>query len=277
MDTQRLRDLRDRLICPITGGPITWESDTLGRADSGVTATWDTNPTKNTAGKPAWIIRGPGLDEIPDEPEYTSSNPYHADALDLIDRHPDGLILNWGAGSPKFQFPNVLEAEIRRYPSTDLVTTAPRLPFADATFDGVISLSVLEHVRDPFEHAAEIRRVLKPGGELVLHAAFLQPYHGAPHHYFNLTASAYEPLLEGLDIQDLRVGAHQHPWITLRWYLDRTLSAMPSQADRDRLRAMPLGDLLDHLNTVEGAPRVQTARDPGARSPTRSRASTTRM
>ena len=40
---------------------------------------------------------------------------------------------------------------------------ATRLPFGDETFDGVLALDVLEHVQDRAA-AAEIRRVLKPGG-----------------------------------------------------------------------------------------------------------------
>jgi SAM-dependent methyltransferase len=39
-----------------------------------------------------------------------------------------------------------------------------RLPFDDATFDVVVSTSVLEHARNPEEYLREIRRVLKPGG-----------------------------------------------------------------------------------------------------------------
>ncbi|MFH1078563.1 MAG: class I SAM-dependent methyltransferase [Patescibacteria group bacterium] len=38
------------------------------------------------------------------------------------------------------------------------------LPFPDGTFDAVVSLWVLEHLRDPVRTFAEIRRVLKPGG-----------------------------------------------------------------------------------------------------------------
>lgn len=39
-----------------------------------------------------------------------------------------------------------------------------RLPFDDATFDGVIAKDLLEHVPDPSAVVREIRRVLKPGG-----------------------------------------------------------------------------------------------------------------
>jgi SAM-dependent methyltransferase len=42
------------------------------------------------------------------------------------------------------------------------------LPFADASFDGVVSLQVIEHIADPGRYLAEISRVLKPGGIVIL-------------------------------------------------------------------------------------------------------------
>ncbi len=38
------------------------------------------------------------------------------------------------------------------------------LPFADHSFDFAVSNHVMEHVREPLPHLAEIRRVLRPGG-----------------------------------------------------------------------------------------------------------------
>ena len=43
-----------------------------------------------------------------------------------------------------------------------------RLPFADAEFDLVLSTQVIEHVLDPALAAAELARVIRPGGVLVL-------------------------------------------------------------------------------------------------------------
>jgi SAM-dependent methyltransferase len=42
------------------------------------------------------------------------------------------------------------------------------LPFADASFDTVLSFQVLEHIADPTIYLSEIRRVLAPNGRLVL-------------------------------------------------------------------------------------------------------------
>ena len=48
------------------------------------------------------------------------------------------------------------------------IDPAERLPFADASFDVVLSFQVFEHVSDTSHYLSEIRRVLRPGGKLVL-------------------------------------------------------------------------------------------------------------
>lgn len=45
---------------------------------------------------------------------------------------------------------------------------ARRLPFADSTFDAIVCMSVLEHLRDLEAPAREFERVLRPGGVAVI-------------------------------------------------------------------------------------------------------------
>ena len=45
-----------------------------------------------------------------------------------------------------------------------VLSDAQQLPFADATFDGVFSINLLEHAPDPALVAREASRVLAPGG-----------------------------------------------------------------------------------------------------------------
>jgi ubiquinone/menaquinone biosynthesis C-methylase UbiE len=63
--------------------------------------------------------------------------------------------------------PGMLE-EARRQPGGDRFTyqvaDAQELPFADASFDGVIANHMLYHIPDLERALSEIRRVLKPGG-----------------------------------------------------------------------------------------------------------------
>ena len=49
-----------------------------------------------------------------------------------------------------------------------VVSGAETLPFADASFDAVVALDVIEHLDDDLGAAREIRRILKPGGAAVI-------------------------------------------------------------------------------------------------------------
>ncbi|MHB8894872.1 MAG: class I SAM-dependent methyltransferase [Candidatus Geothermincolia bacterium] len=51
---------------------------------------------------------------------------------------------------------------------TWLVSDATHLPFDDASFDTVYAGEIIEHVGDPMEALAEWRRVLAPGGTLIV-------------------------------------------------------------------------------------------------------------
>ncbi|HVX44965.1 MAG TPA: class I SAM-dependent methyltransferase [Mycobacteriales bacterium] len=53
-------------------------------------------------------------------------------------------------------------------------------PAGDATFDGILSTQVLEHVADPAFYLADARRMLKPGGELVLSTHGIWRDHPSP-------------------------------------------------------------------------------------------------
>lgn len=64
---------------------------------------------------------------------------------------------------------------------------AAALPFADATFDTVMLLDVLEHVAEPEVALREVARVLAPGGRLLLTIPFAYPLHDLPHDYQRFT------------------------------------------------------------------------------------------
>jgi SAM-dependent methyltransferase len=50
------------------------------------------------------------------------------------------------------------------------------MPFADAAFDRVVVIDLLEHVRDDGRCAAELARILRPDGELVVNTPHAKPF-----------------------------------------------------------------------------------------------------
>jgi SAM-dependent methyltransferase len=52
------------------------------------------------------------------------------------------------------------------------------MTFDSESFDAVICLEVLEHVKNPFKASEEINRVLRKGGRFFISVPFLTSYHG---------------------------------------------------------------------------------------------------
>jgi SAM-dependent methyltransferase len=67
--------------------------------------------------------------------------------------------------------PRAIEAAVQRaaegHPEF-LVTDGTTLPFPDDAFDLVTSFQVIEHLEDPMPYLAELTRVVRPGGEIIL-------------------------------------------------------------------------------------------------------------
>lgn len=180
------------------------------------------------------------------EDDLVSRHPYSASASDIITAHKDGLVLDLGAGGKLDRYFNVVQIDIFRYPAVDVVASADRLPFADNTFDAVVSQAVFEHLQYPEWAVAEIRRVLKVGGIAKIDTAFLQPEHGYPHHFFNATESGLRHWFRDFDIVWSGVEPFQQPKWALHWFLGVYLDYM-GPVHAAALRSMSVGDLTEML------------------------------
>lgn len=67
--------------------------------------------------------------------------------------------------------------------SIDIVSDIAEIPVPDGSFDAVLCTEVIEHVADPVRVIAELARVLRKGGTLILTAPFCSLTHFAPYHY----------------------------------------------------------------------------------------------
>jgi len=179
-----------------------------------------------------------------EDTENVSAHGYDPLAEELIDACAPGLVLDAGSGLKPGGRENVVNFEIVAYPSTDVLGVAESLPFATASFDGALSLAVLEHVRDPFRAMAELGRVVRPGGRVYVAVPFLQPYHGYPHHYFNMTIAGLESLVEPWFTID-RSGTPPYGWPiwTLTWFLNRWVVGLPPNV-AEQFKEMRVADLL---------------------------------
>ena len=133
-------------------------------------------------------------------------------AADRIAQAGHEAVLDWGCGFG--QMADLLQRRGVRTTASEYDTAAPaggelrqldlfpgvhatftsdtvRLPYADDSFDAVLSMGVLEHVADPDGSLEELARVLRPGGLMYVYKlpnrfSYLeaiarrtgQPYHG---------------------------------------------------------------------------------------------------
>ena len=177
-----------------------------------------------------------------------------SDISDLIKNNE--IVLNIGAGyrtnkDRYFSLENVINTEIFAYPTTDVLCNGDKLPFKDNSFDVVLSLAVLEHVKNPWIHAQEIIRVLKPGGIIYADVPFLQPYHGYPHHYYNMTTAGLRNLFDKkIQIIKHEVENWQKPIYTLTWFLNRYCEFLDEET-RNTFKKLTVEEIINNGNGLE--------------------------
>lgn len=130
-------------------------------------------------------------------------------------QHPRGRVFG-----PGFSYVNL---DLEHSDETTIVGDITDCPeIADGTYDVVLSVDVFEHVDRPWLAAAEIARILKPGGLAYTSTLFSWRYHPCPIDYWRYTPDALEFLFadlitfdKGFDLterrRDLRKKAKDDP------------------------------------------------------------------
>ena len=65
----------------------------------------------------------------------------------------------------------------------DIVSDISNIPEPDQSFDAILCTEVLEHLPEPVLALKEFRRLLRPGGQLILTAPFSSLTHFSPYHF----------------------------------------------------------------------------------------------
>jgi SAM-dependent methyltransferase len=174
-----------------------------------------------------------------------SAHPYNQSAVKLLEavEAAGGMALDCGAGRRDFTADHLVQIDVMPYPNVDVLCDAQALPFVDASFDLVMSFAVLEHVANPFEAAAEIMRVLKPGGIIYVDAPMVVTEHGYPSHFFNMTRSGLRKLFEGMDCRAHAVPNSGHPTQALHTVLSTFRAGLP-KSERAAFDQMTVAEIV---------------------------------
>lgn len=236
----RLAWLRSNLRCPVCGGsdwqsgPALWLCLSCGSG----------RPIENRA--VSFIEPELAEQTRVNVVSRISAHAYSSSTLALIEsaKRAGGMVLDCGAGSRAYTAANLIQTEITPYDNIDVLAVNQRLPFADESFDIVLSYDVLEHVTDPFSSARELARVLKPGGILHVNVPFLQTEHGYPHHYYNMTRQGLLNLFRGQLDCEAHVVPRSGSAQATAWYVLTAVRGGMTKQQRPEFEAMTVGDLL---------------------------------
>lgn len=129
---------------------------------------------------------------------------------------------------PLFPGRDYVGTDMREGPGVDRVLDLHGLDLPEGSVGTAISFDTLEHVRHPWRATAELRRVLRPDGVLMLSVPFNFPVHGYPDDYWRFTPQAVEVLLEPFAHHVIRpFGPEGDPYTVLAVAFASTPAAEP--------------------------------------------------
>ena len=137
----------------------------------------------------------------------------HLATLEAIRSHARGAMLDVGCGDMPYK--DLLPESVRRYDTLDREARSQGVTYVGdaedmrmvpgASYDSAVCLQVLEHVPHPARAMAEIHRVLKPGGTLIVSAPHLSRLHEQPRDFYRYTEHGLRVLLDEAGFADVKV------------------------------------------------------------------------
>jgi SAM-dependent methyltransferase len=122
--------------------------------------------------------------------------------IEFIDKHGDrfhGKLIDIGSGNKPymnyFRHVEYIGVDIANE-GADIIANAKLLPIESDSIDVVLCNQLIEHDPEPHKIVAEIHRILKEGGALILSAPQMGRLHGEPNDYYRYTKWGLKCLLE---------------------------------------------------------------------------------
>ena len=184
--------------------------------------------------------------------------------LAAVSAHLGGRVLDVGGARRRGAFrpppgARFIVADLERSHRPDVGADVQALPFRDGAFDAVKATELLEHVPDVARALAECRRVLRPGGHLVITVPFLERLHGDPDDYARYTRSTWERLLAEAELKPVTIAEQGGYFTHLAGLLRFLVQRAPRPLRWAGYGAFPLLDLLARLDATGRVRRSEFA------------------
>lgn len=176
--------------------------------------------TRQSPLKAAWEAFGDILGATPIHPQFFAKS-YAKRAREAAITRATGIVADVGSGRAPYKqrieaksemskyitidHPEATKYYSKEYPLDVKADISDKIPMKAKSVDTVLLLMVLEHVPQPSAAIAELNRILKPGGELILSTIQTHPVHDPPFDFYRYTRFGLKHLLEsnGFELVEL--------------------------------------------------------------------------
>lgn len=147
--------------------------------------------------------------------------------------HANGIMLDYGCGGQPYR--SLFESRVDKYIGADveaaiginldlIIMPGDPLPLDCSSVDTVLSTQTLEHVYDFQSYLAECRRLLRPGGHLILTVPMQWRMHEAPFDYWRFTKYGVLSALEEHSFNVIQLSPCGGAWALLGQLLNSHLA-----------------------------------------------------
>ncbi len=131
----------------------------------------------------------------------------------IKDKKINGLVIDIGGGNnPEYWNLfnkegnlEIISVDLKQSADNKINLEIDNLPFDDSSADVLLMFNILEHIYNYRHLVQEVKRVLKPGGQVIGFVPFLVNYHPDPHDYFRYTKESLKCIFEEVNGKEIKI------------------------------------------------------------------------